>query len=176
MKNKQFIFSLILILAVIFFILWNGYSKKLTDNNLADYKNISYEINGQKINLVNGYSEIEIVSGSASKLKTNYFGNEVLGDLNGDGLEDIVFLLMQDGGGSGTFFYVVVALKTEKSYQGLNAILLGDRIAPQTTEFRDGKIIVNYADRKSGEPMTVEPSVGVSRYFKVQNGKLVEVK
>jgi hypothetical protein len=141
-----------------------------------DYKNISYLIEGQAVTLKNGIAETEIVPGSASKSITKYFGNSVIADLNGDKVNDIAFLLTQDSGGSGTFYYIVAALKTSNSYMGTNAILLGDRIAPQTTEFKDGEIIVNYADRKSGEAMTVSPSVGVSRYFKIVGNELVEVK
>jgi hypothetical protein len=140
-----------------------------------DYKNTSYTIEGKSVLLKAGISESEAVSGSASKVTTKYFGNEAKGDFNGDGKEDIVFLLTRNSGGSGTFYYVVAALGSNKGYTGTNAILLGDRVAPQTTEFRDGTIIVNYADRKAGQAMTVAPSVGVSRYFKIQANKLVEV-
>jgi len=128
-----------------------------------DYKNIAYEIEGQSVKLTNG------ISGT-----TRYFGNEIVGDLNGDGTGDIAFLLTQNPGGSGTFYYVAVALKTTDGYQGTNALFLGDRIAPQTTEIRNEEVIVNYADRKIDEPMTTKPSVGVSKYFKVINNKLVE--
>lgn len=102
-----------------------------------------------------------------------YFGNEAKGDFNGDGTEDVAFLFTEDNGGSGTFYYVTVRLASGKE---LNSILLGDRIAPQTTEFRDGKIIVNYADRKLEEPMTAKPSIGLSRYLKVVGDVLVEIK
>ncbi|MDD5738476.1 MAG: hypothetical protein PHY72_00905 [Candidatus Pacebacteria bacterium] len=142
----------------------------------SDYKNISYEINEQTITLKDGVAETEIVPGSASKTITQYFGNEVKGDFNGDGLSDVAFLLTQNSGGSGTFYYIVVALKTANGYQGTNAILLGDRIAPQTTEFQNGDIVVNYADRKLDEPMIATPSVGVSRYFKIKEGRLTEVE
>lgn len=138
--------------------------------------NAVYIIEGKEVTLVNGGSEMEIVPGSASKTITQYFGNNAEGDFNGDNIIDIAFLLTQDSGGSGTFFYVAAALGTEDGYDGTNAIFLGDRIAPQTTEFRNGEIIVNYADRKSGEPMTASPSVGVSKYFKISGGKLVEVQ
>lgn len=174
MKNKRFLFSVVIVIVVVIFALLAGIDNK-SNKKAFDYKNISYEIDGKEIALVDGYAEEEI-AGSDSKTKTNYFGNEAFGDFNGDGLEDVAFLLMQDGGGSGTFFYVVVALKSGETYQGTNGIFLGDRISPQTTEFRDGKIVVNYADRKDGEPMATEPSVGVSRYFEVQDEKLVEVE
>ena len=127
----------------------------------ADYKTASYTIDGKSTSLL-------------------YFGNEARGDLNGDGVEDIAFLATQDGGGSGTFYYVVVALggagTSVGGYFGTNGILLGDRIAPQTTEIRDGLVIVNYAERAAGEPMTTRPSVGVSKYLFISNGTLVENK
>ncbi len=141
----------------------------------ANYKDISYDIEGRAITLANGVSEIEAAPGSASKIVTRYFGNEATGDLNNDGAPDVAFLLTQSRGGSGTFYYVVAAVKTKDGYLGTNAILLGDRIAPQTTELRDGSLVVNYADRKPGEPMTTSPSLGVSKYLKVENGKLTVV-
>ncbi len=141
----------------------------------TDYKNGTYIINGASIRLANGRAEAEIAPGSASKLITQYFGNAASGDFNGDGTADIAFILTQSGGGSGTFYYSVVALKTPDGYIGTNAILLGDRISPQTTEVRGGEIIVNYADRMPGEPMTARTSLGVSKYLRVENGMLVEV-
>lgn len=105
---------------------------------------------------------------------TQYFGNEAWADLNGDGTEDVAFLLTQDGNGSGTMYYLVAALSDATGYKGTNAIFLGDRIAPQTTEIRDGTIVANYATRKEGEPMTARPSIGVSKLLTVENDMLVE--
>jgi hypothetical protein len=139
----------------------------------ASHKDVSYEIEDRRITLVNGLSDIPAAPGSASKITTRYFGNEAVGDLNGDGTPDIAFLVTQNSGGSGTLFYVVAALKSGDGYIGTNGVLLGDRIAPQATEFRDGSLSVNYADRKAGEPMTTAPSVGVSKYLKVVDNKLV---
>jgi hypothetical protein len=141
-----------------------------------DSRNCAYTVEGKNILLENGYAEEGITADSAAKLTTTYFGNETMGDFNGDGLSDTVFLLTQNSGGSGTFYYAVVALGAENGCQGTNAILLGDRIAPQTTEFRNGKIIVNYADRLSGQPMTADPSLGVSKYLKVENNALIEIQ
>ncbi|MFA5996447.1 MAG: Gmad2 immunoglobulin-like domain-containing protein [Candidatus Paceibacterota bacterium] len=139
---------------------------------VAGYKNATYVIEGQSVTLTDGYAETAVAPGSASKTVTRYFGNLATGDLNNDGMPDVAFLLTQDAGGSGTFYYSVVALKTSDGYQGTNAILLGDRIAPQTTEIREGQLIVNYADRRSDEPMTTQPSIGVSKYLKVEGTTL----
>lgn len=122
-----------------------------------DYKDIEYIIEGEKI----------ILGGEVS-----YFGNELVTDLNEDGRDDVVFLITHEPGGSGTFYYVVVALNTNNGYIGSDGYLLGDRIAPQTTEVsrnprHKNVIVVNYADRDRGEPMTAQPSIGKSAYLKL---------
>ncbi len=140
----------------------------------TDYKNATFLIEGTPVTLLNGIAETEVPD-SVSKITTRYFGNIAKGDLNGDEIPDLAFLLTQEGGGSGTLYYAVVALQnTNNTYQGTNAIFLGDRIAPQTTEIRNGEVIVNYAVRKEGEPMTTSPRVGVSRYLTVSGALLIE--
>ena len=56
----------------------------------------------------------------------------------------------------------MAAIKTEEGYKGSEAYFLGDRIAPQTTEYRDGIVVVNYADRAGNEPFSTPPSIGKS--------------
>ena len=80
--------------------------------------------------------------------------------------------MTQEQGGSGTFFYAVAALNTERGYVGSDGYFLGDRIAPQSTNESPNPrhvdvIVVNYADRAPGEPMTAAPSVGKSAYLKI---------
>lgn len=142
---------------------------------IASHKDATYQIDGKSIVLLNGLSEAGAAPGSASRVITRYFGNDAIGDLNGDGKEDIAFLLTQDTGGSGTFYYVAVALRTVTGYQGTNAVLLGDRIAPQSTNIEHGMVVVNYAERKPGESFTIKPSVGISKYLKIRDNKLAEV-
>ncbi|MFZ1987551.1 MAG: META domain-containing protein [Minisyncoccia bacterium] len=129
----------------------------------SEYKDAEFIIQGERIRLTDGVAETAAAPGSASKIITRYFGNELKTDLNGDGREDIVFLLTQETGGSGIFYYVVAALNTDRGYVGSEALLLGDRIAPQTIEKGTGKIVVvTYADRAPGEPFSISPSVGKS--------------
>lgn len=151
---------------------------------VTEYRNATYIIAGKPVTLINGHAEIAAAPGSASKISTDYFGNEVMLDLNEDGREDIVFLLTQQTGGSGTFYYVVAALNTTNGYMGSHAVLLGDRIAPQTTELsrnpsHKNVIVVNYADRASGESFAVRPSMGKSMWLKfdpatMQFGEVVQ--
>lgn len=119
----------------------------------SDYKTMTIYISGRPITL-----------GSQG---TQYFGNEARGDINRDGVSDVSFLITHEPGGSGTFFYLVGALQQrDGSYKGSQAMLIGDRIAPQTTEYRNGLIIVNYAERRPLDPMTAQPSMARSLYAK----------
>jgi hypothetical protein len=138
----------------------------------ADYKDGEYRIDGVPVRLHDGVAEMEAAPGSASKVITRYFGNEYRTDLNADGVEDVAFLLTQETGGSGVFFYAVAAVKTDRGYVGSDGYLLGDRIAPQNISASPnprhvGVIVANYAERAPGEPMTAQPSVGKSAYLKL---------
>lgn len=139
----------------------------------TDYKNGTYSIEGVPVTLVNGIAETPAAPGSASEIVTKYFGDESVGDLNGDDHPDVAFILTQDSGGSGTFYYVVVALSTTNGYIGTNAVLLGDRIAPQTTQIKNEALVVNYADRAPADAMTVTPYIGMTQYLRVQGTDLI---
>ena len=146
-----------------------------TGGPAADFKDGTYTVEGKPVTLVDGLAESQSAPGSASKTVTRYLGNEATGDLNGDGLDDVVFLLTQDGGGSGLFYYLVAARNSEQGYVGTNAMLLGDRIGPKSVSIEDGVIIVDFLERNPGEPFTVPPTLDVTRHFKLADGKLVEL-
>lgn len=131
--------------------------KKIINN---DFKKISYYIDNEEVKI--------------DGKNISYFGNELKKDFNNDGLEDIAFLIVNNSTGSGVFYYLVAAINTKNGYIGTNAVFLGDRIAPQNTNYIDNKIVVNYADRKIDEPFTTQPSVGISKYFTVKDFKLIE--
>ncbi|MCA9360753.1 Gmad2 immunoglobulin-like domain-containing protein [Candidatus Kaiserbacteria bacterium] len=133
----------------------------------SDTKNITLVISGEPITLQNGVSEMNIADDSESTRVVRYFGNEVEQDIDNDGDLDKVFLITENTGGSGTFFYAVGAINDDEHYSGTNAMFLGDRIAPQTTETaNNGEVIINYAERLPAEPMTTPPSVGKSMWLK----------
>jgi heat shock protein HslJ len=134
----------------------------------ASFQDIAYTIDGEPVRLEKGVSEREAAPGSAGKVVTRHFGHQAEGDLDGDGNPDVAFLLTQDAGGTGTFFYLVGAIRTEAGFRGTRAAYLGDRIAPQGTEIRDGTVVVNYAEHRPGEPMVGTPSVRTSAQFRYQ--------
>lgn len=179
--NKKILIGTIFLLVVstgIYFFQHRTASQKspAAESPVFDARNSTFTIDGKTVTLSDGSAE-ELIPGSASKITTGYFGNEAHGDLNGDGLEDRAFLVTQTTGGSGTFYYAVAALQNADGYTTTNAFLIGDRIAPQSTEIHSdsGQLSVNYADRKAGEPMTAKPSQGKTLFLKVtQNGVLEE--
>jgi hypothetical protein len=134
-----------------------------------DPQNATYIIEGRRVSLVNGNAQ---QGGNTIQL----FGTPTVGDLNGDGVSDAGVILVVSGSESEIYYYAAAALNnpTTYTYEGTNAIFLGDRIAPQTNTITNQTYIVNYADRSEGESMTVQPSVGVSKYFIVENNTLVE--
>ena len=140
----------------------------------SGYEDATYTIDGMAVTLVNGVAEVDAAPGSASKVVTRSFGKSASGDLNADGQADVAFILTQDGGGSGTFYYVVTALKAGTGFKGTNAVLLGDRISPQSISIQNGLITVQYLDRKPDEPMSAEPTVSASKQLKVVDGQLSE--
>lgn len=140
--------------------------------SVGDFKNATYSIEGMSVTLVDGFAQMPVISGSAAMVTTQYFGNELHTDLNGDGREDVAFIVTQSTGGTGTFYYAVAALNTPEGYVGSDGYLLGDRIAPQSTTLSPDPshqhvVVFNYADRANDEPMTAEPSIGKSTYLKI---------
>jgi len=171
---------LVVVVLVAGFFAFNSFiynEKQGTADIASDFKDATYVIDGAVVTLKNGVAENEITPDSASKVVTRYFGNEVYLDLNNDEREDVVFLVTQETGGSGIFYYVVAALNTEEGYVGSQALFLGDRIAPQTTEISQnprhvGVVVVNYADRAQGESFAEQPSIGKSIWLKLDSDSM----
>jgi len=123
-----------------------------------DFKEVTFTISGKGATIHDKFIE--------------YFGNEVRHDIDGDGEEDVVFLITERFADS-TRFYAVGALKRKTGYQGSQAVLLGTDIAPQTLEKGEGRMIIfNYAERAAGEPRTTEPHIGRSIWLLLDKNML----
>lgn len=171
------IIAIVIIILAVNALSKSGSPTKVPSSTDESYKDISYLIEGASVKLEGGIAETEAAPGSESKVKTSYFGNEIKTDLDGDSREDVAFILTQDRGGSGTFYYAVAALNTENGYIGSDGYLLGDRIAPQSTNMSQNPrhkfvVVFNYADRLRDEPMTAPPTIGKSAYLKLNPGTM----
>jgi uncharacterized lipoprotein len=161
----------------------NNDENVLIDNNQKESEEVkkatrvedaTYIIDGVSYQLNNGEVEISEVPDSASKTKVKIFSSDKISDINKDGEDDYVVILTQDPGGSGTFYFVSLALSSDNGFSGTNSILLGDRIAPQNVNTKEGQIVVNYAIRYPGDSFDVKPSFGVSKYFFLADNELKE--
>ena len=173
MKNTFIVVATIVFLLVGGLYVANSYiSSEQRAPVVSDHRNTEFMIEGKLVRLVDGVAETEVAQGSAGRITTRYVGHELRTDLDDDGREDVVLLVTQEMGGSGTFFYAVAALNTAEGYRGSDGYLLGDRIAPQTIHESPNPrhvnvIVVNYAERNPGEPMTTPPSAGKSAWLKL---------
>ena len=141
-----------------------------------DPLNAVYRIDETEIILRDGRFEILAAPGSESMLSAVVFDTPVFGDLDGDDIPDAALILVYQGGGSGTFYYLAAALKRGNGFRGTNAILLGDRIKPRAVRIQERTIIAEFLDRDAGEPMASAPTVAVSRAAVVEGDDLVELK
>ena len=168
---KKYIFGVLLVLFVVSGYAWNVYF--LGDEDLSkevtfakEFTEVTFMVSGVPVTLLDGVATATTNLGGASETILRYFGNQHMHDIDGDGEDDVVFLVTQETGGSGTFFYAVGALKRGEEYLGTHAVFIGDRIHPQTiTSGKGREVVVNFAERLPTEPMTAQPSVGRSVYL-----------
>jgi hypothetical protein len=135
----------------------------------------TYRIGDREVTLISGLSSTETAPGSASVDEVRVWGEPVMGDVDGDGRDDAVLLLTQTTGGSGTFYYATVALADDAGYLGMNAVYLGDRIAPQNIEVKDEVVVVNYAEHAPDQALTDAPREGVSARLTLVGIELMRV-
>ncbi len=149
-----------------------------TENKLSDPKNTTYLIDNEKFTLINGVTEKNISPDSVTKNKVSVFGEPSFGDLDSDGDNDAVIILVNEAGGSGTFYYAALAININGEFKGTDTILLGDRISPQSYLIRDKIADVNYVVRAFDEPFSTPPSIGKTLRLKFdpENLRLIEVE
>jgi hypothetical protein len=135
----------------------------------------SFGLAGRTIALRDGRHDEPAAPGSAARNTTAVWGTPLSADPDGDGDLDSVLFLVNEPGGSGTFYYVAVAERAADGYRGSEAVLLGDRIAPQAIELEGGVVAVSFAERPQGAPASAPPSVGVTRRFSFVEHELREL-
>jgi hypothetical protein len=142
--------------------------------NLSPF-NATYRIDNRQITLKAGQASIEQGPGIASRTEVQVFGEPVRGDLNGDGVADAALLLIETTGGSGTFYYVAAAINRNGSFEGTDAIFLGDRISPQSLSIGHSLVIVDYLDRPPKASMATPPVIEHSTYLLFDNQGFREI-
>jgi hypothetical protein len=137
------IFSLIVISGIVRFVLTQNDTIVL-GKNAPDVENMNYIVGSESFILKDGKAEKDYVKGGAVKNKLSVFGEPVYGDLDNDGDVDAATYLVNDAGGSGTFYYGVLVMNNKGSFAATNAMFLGDRIDNTTLRIDDGHAVFGF--------------------------------
>jgi len=95
------------------------------------------------------------------------------GDLNGDGVEDAVALLVDYSTGSGDFVYLAPVLNAGNEPTPLDALMIGDRTPVKSLTIDGGQVILEFIAPGPGDPACC-PSWNLRKVFSLENGRLVE--
>lgn len=125
----------------------------------------SYIVDGRSITLQAGMHTESAAPGSAALNSTRVWGQPTVADLDRDGNDDAVVILVNEPGGSGTFYYIAAAYNDGSHFTGSTALLLGDRIDVRSVTVVDGIVIVSYSDHGRTQTMAGVPDRPGSRRF-----------
>jgi heat shock protein HslJ len=145
----------------------------LTDETL---KNAVYHgIYAEAIQLTDGLYEGEpFVEGGASRPTVTFTGAYAFGDLNANGVTDVVVVLVESSGGSGNFRYLAVVLNQEGKPENVATALLGDRAQVQTVTVDGADITVNAVAHGPDDPMCC-PTQKVTLTYRFDGEQLIKV-
>jgi len=139
-----------------------------------DPSNATFQFEDGPITLKKGVATTNVTPGGEITQDTTLTDTVAYGDINNDNKNDTAIILVQEGSGSGVFFYVAAYVSGVVQYKGSNSVFLGDRVSPKSISIDKGVITVTYLDRKPDEPFTNEPTVLTTKHYSYTNGELVE--
>jgi len=147
------------------------------DLTLEALQNAVYQgIYDEPVQLADGRYEGEpFVPGGASR-PTVTFHPEVyaFGDLNGDGVDDAVAILIESSGGSGNFRYLAAVINEGGAPVNVATQFVGDREQMQALTIEGGEITLNMVAHGPDDPMCC-PTQEVTKRYRLQDDQLVEL-
>jgi len=137
--------------------------------NPADPSNAGYYIDGIVYTLSNGILEQQIEDSTTfNKFKLLEF--KASGDINQDSVDDSAVILINDAGGSGTFYYLGI-LTSGPTPIIENTSFLGDRIEVKEINFVDGNFEVVYLDRDVETSFDQPPTIEITGIAEIDENK-----
>ena len=160
------------------FLLWLGWAAypagvlgQAPSLTMAQLKNATYLVDGDKIKLKNGSYQAGTIA-EANYLLVN-FDTAALGDLNNDGKNDAAVIYFYNGGGSGSFVVLAAMINQDGNPVQVASEDLGDRTVVKSISIQGGKIILNLLVHGPKDSMA-EPTVKQTRTYRLAGDKLVQ--
>jgi len=180
MKSTRILMVFLLLLVVA------GCSKKAeevvertTAPTLTELKNATYtEVEEQDpVTLKDGHWEGEpFVEGGASRPTVHFMRDfHLLGDLDGDGLDEAAVLLGAGSGGTGENTYLAVVGVRDGKLRNLDTILLGDRVQVRKAGILEGRVFMDVLRAGPGDAMCCPGELAILAW-KLNNDKLVAME
>ena len=135
-------------------------------------RNGAYRIDEDIIALTEGEYRHRYMEDSAAERVVTLTDIIEKGDLDGRDGDDAAVILIDEPGGSGTFYHLAVLMRRDDVYENVATEFLGDRILVQSVVIDDMThgITVHALVRNEGDAMAVPPEVQVvMRYMVVGN-------
>lgn len=95
------------------------------------------------------------------------------GDLDGDETEEMVVLLVESSGGSGSFIYLAVVARRAGEIVNIGTCLVGDRVQVRSLDIEGDSIVMNVVEHGPGDAACC-PSQRARRVWGLEDGELVE--
>ncbi len=142
-----------------------GQRAKLTFSVL---KNATLEFEGETIQFRNGRCENRVADHWTEAYEI--LPNVALGDLNHDGVSDAAAIVIYNGGGSGTFVYLVALRGSANPIKAMASKLLGDRVEIKLLQINSQGIIAVSLVRQGPEDPLCCPTMSTIERYRVAAG------
>ena len=176
MKTTRLQYAIILLAGISFALVTQPGFARDTTALISKLGNATYSgIEDQAVTLVDGQWEGHAyVEGGASRprvglLKDMYF----TGDLDGDGQEEMVVILWQSSGGTGSNSHIAVMKAENDGIRNISTALLGDRVKLKSGKLESGKITLDVLQAGESDPMCC-PAELATRTWTLEDTQLTE--
>ena len=142
----------------------DGVPAPLTVDVLRNATYTSEFVKAGQAQLQDGVYEEKIDPDSASKVTLMLSEHIAFGEVNGDGIGDAAVVLVESGGGSGTFYTLAIVINRMGNPFHFHSASLGDRIQLDSVEIEDAVITVRMLAHGEGDAMCCPTQAEVRRY------------
>lgn len=146
------------------------------DETMDGLRNATYKgIEDQPVTLSQGrWQGQPYVEGGASRPAAGLVDDFLLqGDLDADGQDEMVVMLWQSGGGTGSYIHIAVMKPGDGEYANLATALLGDRVKLRAGRLESGMIVLDVLQAGASDAMCC-PTELAERRLSLRDGRLEE--